>query len=89
VYTRAELIAVRARQIKIRDEDMEEAMLMKTRMRQAGQERFDATHQICQTPLKPKDLVLKHDTFNVNIDKSRLKKLSWRWLGPYVISKAD
>jgi hypothetical protein len=89
VHTRAELIAVRARQIEMRDEDMEEAMLRKTRIRQAGQERFDATHQIRQTPLKPKDLVLKHDTFNVDIDKSRSKKLNWRWLGPYVISKAD
>ena len=76
MYTRAELIAVRARQIKMRDKDIEEAMLRKTRMRQAGQERFDATHQIRQTPLKPKDLVLKHDTFNVDIDKSRSKKLN-------------
>ena len=30
MYTRAELIAVRARQIEIRDKDIEEAMLMKT-----------------------------------------------------------
>jgi hypothetical protein len=44
VYTRAELIAVRARQIKIRDKDIEEAMLIKTRIRQARQERFNTTY---------------------------------------------
>ena len=44
MYTRAELIAVQARQIKIRDKDIEEAMLRKTRIRQARQERFDATY---------------------------------------------
>ena len=76
MYTRAELIAVRARQIEIRDKDIEEAMLRKTRIRQARQERFDITHQIRQTPLKPKDLVLKHNTFNVDIDKSCSKKLN-------------
>ena len=44
VHTRAELIAVRARQIEMRDEDMEEAMLRKTRIRQAKKERFNITY---------------------------------------------
>jgi hypothetical protein len=89
VYTRGELIAARARQIEMRDEDIQEAMLRKTRRRQIGQEHFDATHQIRHTPLAVKDIVLRHDTFTTDVDKSAATKLSWRWHGPYKIRKAD
>jgi hypothetical protein len=89
VHTREELLLARMRQIEMRDEDIQESMLRKTRKRQQGQEYYDRTHNIRKTPLQVKDLVLRHDTFTAEVDKSSSTKLNWRWLGPYKISKAD
>jgi hypothetical protein len=77
VHTRGELITARVKQIRMRDESVQEAMLRKTRIRQAGKEYFDSTHQIRETSLNIEDLVLRHDTFTVGMGKSTESKLSW------------
>lgn len=89
VRTREELLTLRARQIEMRDEDVEESMLRKNRRRQEGKEYFDAHHRIRKTPFAVKDIVLRHNTFETDVDKSSSTKLNWRWLGPYKITKAD
>ncbi len=44
VRHRAELLALCARQLKFRDEDIEEAVLQKQRKRMEGKEAFDKIH---------------------------------------------
>jgi hypothetical protein len=85
---REELLALRARQFEIRDQDLEEAVLRKKRVRQEGKEAFDKRHNIKKRPLEVGDIVLKHDTVR-KIDKSRKRKLDYRWLGPYRIIAAN
>jgi hypothetical protein len=52
-----------------------------------GKEAFDQTRQIRQTEIKEGDLVLKHDSI-AEIDMSRSRKLSYKWLGPYRVREA-
>ena len=73
----------------MRDEDLEESMLRKTRRRQEGKEYFDERHQLRKTPLGVGDIVLRHDTFTTDVNKSTSTKFRWRWLGPYRIVRAD
>jgi hypothetical protein len=87
VRTREELLALRIRQIEMRDEDAEEGRLAKKRHREAGKELFDATHNIRTIPLKKGDIVLRHDVLQ-EIDMSSDRKLNYRWLGPYRVRKA-
>ena len=87
VRTRAELLALRTRQLQGRDEDLDEVRLRKQRKRIEGKESFDQSHQIRQTEIKEKDLVLRHDSV-AEIDMSRSRKLSYKWLGPYRVRKA-
>jgi hypothetical protein len=89
VHTREELLLARTRQIEMRAKDIEESMYRKTRRRQMGQEYFDSTHNIRKEPLQTGDLILRHDTFKIEVSKSSDTKLNWRWLGPYRISKMD
>ena len=89
VHDRSKLLELRARQIEMRDEDLEESRLKKNRRRAEGQEYFDATHQIRKSPIKEEDLVLAYDVKLIDQDKSRNTKLLYRWLGPYRIRKAD
>jgi hypothetical protein len=84
---RAELLALRTRQLLGRDEDLEEVRLRKQRKRMEGKEAFDRTHQIRQEEIKEGDLVLRHDSI-AEIDMSRNRKLSYKWLGPYRVRKA-
>lgn len=87
VRDRAELLALRARQLQGRDEDLEEVRLRKQRKRMEGKEAFDATRQIRWAEIKEGDLVLRHDSI-AEIDMSRNRKLSYKWLGPYRVQKA-
>ena len=87
VQSRAELLALRTRQLMGRDEDLEEVRLRKQRKRMEGKEAFDQTRQIRHAEIKEEDLVLKHDSI-AEIDMSRSRKLSYKWLGPYKVRKA-
>jgi hypothetical protein len=89
VHDRAKLLELRARQVEMRNEDMEESRYRKNRRRAEGQEHFDATHQIRKTPLKDGDLVLVYDIRHIDKDKSRNTKLLYRWLGPYRIQRSN
>jgi len=52
-----------------------------------GKESFDRTRQIRQTEIKEGDLVLKYNSIT-EVDMSRNRKLSYKWLGPYRVRKA-
>jgi hypothetical protein len=87
IRDRAGLLALRTRQLLGWDEDLEEVRLRKQRKRMEGKEAFDRTHQIRQEEIKEGDLVLRHDSI-AEIDMSRNRKLSYKWLGPYRVREA-
>jgi len=87
VTGRVELLALRTRQLMGWDEDLEEVRLQKQRKRMEGKESFDRTRQIRQTEIKEGNLVLKHNSI-AEVDMSRNRKLSYKWLGPYRVRKA-
>src|SRR3979490_98374 len=62
VRDRAELLALRTRQLLGRDEDLEEVQLRKQRKHIEGKEAFDRTRQIRQKEIKEGDLILRHDS---------------------------
>jgi hypothetical protein len=74
---KAELLALRARQLLGRDEDLEEVRLRKQRKRIEGKESFNASRQIRWQEIKEGDLVLRHDSI-AEIDMSRNRKLSYK-----------
>ena len=82
----AELLALRARQLQWRDEDLEETALFLRRMRESHKELFDDGHRIRVTPFARDDLVLLHDT---KLEKSYSHKLTFRWLGPFRIAEVN
>lgn len=85
VHSRAELIAMRIRQLERRDEDVEEATLLLQRMRMQGKDLFDETHRVQEDWLKADDLVLLYDSqreANMSI------KLAFKWLGPYRVAES-
>src|SRR6202011_5709172 len=55
--------------------------------RMESKEAFDRTRQIRSIEIKEGDLVLRHDSI-AEIDMSRNRKLSYKWLGPYRVRKA-
>jgi hypothetical protein len=61
VHDRSTLLELRARQLMMRDEDIEEARLKKDRRRYEGKENFDLRHQIRPAPIKEGDLVLAYN----------------------------
>ena len=77
VRSTADLLAVRAKQILRRDEDLREAAMHLRRARMAGKEAFDATKQIRQEEIREGDLVLLHDAVR-EVDMSRRRKLDFR-----------
>ena len=87
VRTRSDLLALRARQLLRRDEDLQEATLRLRRSRLQGREAFDEARQIRQVEVKEGDLVLLHDALQ-EVDMSKKRKLGYRWLGPYRVSRA-
>jgi hypothetical protein len=87
VRTTADLLAMRARQLQRRDEDMEEARDLVRRMREQGKENFDALHNTKDKEIAADDLVLLHDTQHES-DKSSNRKLNNRWRGPFRVKQA-
>lgn len=87
VTSTTDLLAMRARALERREDDLDEARLRLRRMREKGKEQFDARHRTRQAPLEAGMLVLSHDTFgSMNVSSS--KKLDFRWFGPFRITKA-
>lgn len=82
VHSTADLLAMHARQLQHRDEDLEETTLHIQRMRLEGKERHDKKHGIRHEELAPGDIVLLHDTRR---EKDMSRKLAFKWLGPYQI----
>ena len=85
VHTTRDLLAIRARQLQRRDEDLEEAVHQLQRMRQERKERHDEKHGIRQEELAMGSIVLLHDTRR---EKDMSQKLAFKWLGPYRIYHA-
>ena len=77
VRTQADLVAMRARVLERREEDLEEARCHLRRMREANKERYDLTNRVRGERVKVGTLVLlhRHDT---DVDMSRSKKLDFR-----------
>ena len=85
VHSTADLLAMRARQLQRRDDDLEEATLHLQRMRLEGKERHDEKHGIRHEELAPGDIVLLHNTRR---EKDMSRKLAFKWLGPCRITDA-
>ncbi|WP_169741608.1 integrase, partial [Beijerinckia mobilis] len=84
IETREDLLAMRARQILRRDEDMQEAILRLERMREKNREYFDSKKSLREHPLSVGDMVLLHNTMEQTAYHSDVK-LQYRWHGPYRI----
>jgi hypothetical protein len=92
VDDRASLLATRAQQLRLRDEDMEEIALRlrdedmeeialrKRRKRIEGKEVFDNSKQIRPSEMVVGDTVLRHNAQS-EVDMSSDKKLVYKWLG--------
>src|SRR5580700_10947800 len=87
VGDRASLLATRAQQLRLRDEDMEEVALRKRRKRIEGKEVFDNSKQIRRSEIVVGDTVLRHNAQS-EVDMSSDKKLVYKWLGPYRVRSA-
>jgi RNase H-like domain found in reverse transcriptase/Integrase zinc binding domain len=87
VRTRDELLELRARQLQLRDEDMEEIALRKRRFREQGKEAFDANHHLRLKAIKAGDVVLVYHSKRAK-DMTADVKLGFRWMGPYRIKTA-
>jgi hypothetical protein len=85
VQTRAELLAVRAMQLDLRDQFVKDAAARVRRLRQRKKEYWDEHKEIQHEEFLPNELVLLWDSVR-EIDMSRIRKLDARWLGPYRIS---
>jgi hypothetical protein len=81
---RASLLATRAQQLQLRDEDIEEVVLRKRRKRSEGKDAFDSSNRLRQSGIVAKDIVLRHDAQS-EIDKSSDRKLVYKWYRPYRI----
>ncbi len=53
-----------------------------------GKEAFDNSKCIRTSQIRVKDVVLKHDA-KKEMDRSTIRKLSYKWLGPYRVRTAD
>lgn len=84
VTTTADLIAVRARMLERRDEDIAEVAAYLRRMREANKDDFDARHRTRKDRLEKGQMVLLRNK-KTEVDMSRSQKLLFRWLGPYVV----
>jgi hypothetical protein len=78
VRDRDELLALRARQLEMRDADIEEILTCKKRVREEGKEAFNQSHPVRTKPLAVDDIVLRYDKVVTDIDKSSKTKLQYR-----------
>jgi len=83
------LIAMRARQVEMRDKDIEEAVLRKERHRKENAAYFDENHRLRTEPIHKDDIVLAYDVKQIDQDMSSKTKLLFRWLGPYRVTIAN
>jgi len=86
--TTAELLRLRTLQFQRRDEEMVESQLRQRRKREEGKEYFDDSRRIRSEPINEGDLVLLHNTQR-DKDMTRSQKLSFKWLGPYRVKRAN
>ena len=77
MQTTTELIAMRARQLKRRNEDLKKIKNMLERMRRQEKKMFDSAHEMRNEELKSEDLVLLHDIQHMH-DRSFNKKLKYK-----------
>ena len=87
VRTTAELLALRARQLQLRDNDLEEAAAKQQRIRIQGKDQFDRSNRIRLQSIKENELVLLHDALQ-DVDMLSRIKLGYRWLGPFRVAKS-
>lgn len=72
-------------QLQRRDEDLEEATLYLQHMRLEGNERHDLKYSIYEKELAIRSIVL---LYNTRRKKNMLRKLVFKWLGPYWVFDA-
>lgn len=82
----ADLLAVHARQLERREEDLEQARLHLQRVRESNKDYFDGNHRLRAEDFNVGDLVLLHNT---KLDKDMSHKLAFKWLGPFRIKDAQ
>jgi Integrase zinc binding domain len=87
VTDESDLVAMRARALQRRDEDIEEAKLFLRRMRERNKEYFDGRHVLRTEPIGKGCLVLLFNR-KTDIDMSSKLKLAFKWLGPYRVVEA-
>lgn len=75
VHDTASLIAMRTRQLQMRDEDVEKARFRKDRLRKEGQQQWDERHNLRREPIVVGDLVLTYDVQRIDQDMSASTKL--------------
>ncbi|KAI0997515.1 hypothetical protein K3495_g10672, partial [Podosphaera aphanis] len=88
VKSRSELLAVRARQLEVRDNDLSESVLRKRRLRQERAEAWNDSHRLRTKPFLQGDVVLKRDSRRQG-DMTLTEKLTRKWLGPFRIASAN
>ena len=86
IQTIKKLLALRARQIQRKDEDLKKAALYLRRMREKGKKVFDADNRLRQDPVAVGEVVLLYD---IKEDKNLSARLEYRWLGFYWIHEAN
>ena len=75
--TTIELIAMRARQLKRKNEDLKEAKNILERMRRQEKKMFDSAHEMRNEELKNENLILLHDIQHMH-DRSSNRKLKYK-----------
>ena len=83
-YNKAELIAIRARVLESREEDLKEAKVYLQRIRERKARYYNARANIQYTLLEEEDLILLY-RLQIAMDILRRYKLAYKQLGPYVI----
>jgi hypothetical protein len=86
VRTTPELLAIRARQLKRRTEDIKIAIENVKQSRLQGKQRFDTKmrNRPKNATIEVGTKVLVHQT---KLDKQYTDKLANRWIGPYIVDK--
>jgi hypothetical protein len=79
-----ELLDLRARQIMITEDRIEQAAASTAESRQADKVRWDRQPRVRKEPLEINDIVLLYDS---SLEKQWSRKLDNRWLGPYRITR--
>ena len=72
-----DLIILRARQLKKRDENLTKTIDMMKRMREIKKKIFDDDHEISDKNIKKNDLILLHEIRHQN-DRSSIRKLKYK-----------